>query len=242
MIIGDIIQSIKSLPFGSDKQVRIENLFHITFWKKMNTKTKLEVFQLLEDIISYAEGRNPSQIMPVLKQPQMASANVKDNKIKISIYHLEMGLDYLNNINAQLFCAIIHEHEHISQYLVSQGLINDVNTEGYHNNFKNIIPYSDEINGYTFYRFQAIEYYAHQISEDKTKKVFKRLLETFGEDSGYASWQTAIDMASPEKIVDYYNSYNNTEYTIQTMYEHVQQTITKRIGSIEEDKSNKQLI
>lgn len=227
MDMNSFIQNIERMPNGLEKSEKIETLFHITFWRHLSLENKLQLFQLLENDLSYKEARAPSKIVSILKQPYLACAPVERNIIRVSEHQVTFGVDYLEEMNAQCYNAIIHEHEHISQYLCTLKPINDPKREAYKMNFDYFFPPSTSVLEYTRYMFQPIERDAYQMAAQKTQEIFKKLTKQYGPDEGYTSWKKASDLLQLEKLIEYYNSYYRTNATVETFYEETMELIRK---------------
>lgn len=126
-----------------------------------------------------------------------------------------------------MYCAILHEHEHMGQFDDIDSEKNDETTEIFRKNIANMLPYDDKtVSGYVEYRFQPIEYYAHKISEEGTIKAFKRLEQDFGKDQGFETWFDAISSASIDNLVELYNE----EYACNFSFDEIYQNIVKKIS------------
>ena len=151
----------------------------------------------------------------------------RDCYIIFETAHLEYGLTYLKEMNAQMYCAILHEHEHMGQFDDIDSEKNDETTEIFRKNIANMLPYDDKtVSGYVEYRFQPIEYYAHKISEEGTIKAFKRLEQDFGKDQGFETWFDAISSASIDNLVELYNE----EYACNFSFDEIYQNVVKKIS------------
>lgn len=233
--IDDKLSKIETLPFDYERTTLTENMFHISIWNKMNTHQKVKLLQLLEDNLAYVQGRKSSKVVLKSKLPHMATSSYITNSIRVSQWYLENGLPYLKDMNAQMYCAIVHEHEHINQFLVSGSNQHDSKTEEIRSNIANFIPYRDaSISDYVDYRFQPIEYYAHKISEENTKATFERLEAEFGIDNGFVDWYKFASAASVDNLVKLYNEENSTNLSFDEIYKGILEKITKR-----ENKSKK---
>lgn len=222
MNIENTLSKIENMPFSIDRVVLTENLFHISFWNSMNTNQKVRLLQLLENNTSSIEGREPNQVIVRLKMPYIATASLEYREIRISQWHLENGLSYLKGGNAQFYCAILHEHDHISKFVDSQSDIRNKEIDECRINFANMLPYSDKyISEYIDYRLQPIEYYAHKFSEEKTIETFQRLEKEFGSDIGYRSWYANISLATVDSLISLYNQEYATNYTFEDIYENI---------------------
>ena len=219
MNIEKSLQSLESMAFSDTKVILTDNMFHITIWNQMNYNQKIRLLQTLENNLSCKDGRAPSRIKNFLKLPNLASASRLTCEIKVSQWHFEMGFNGLNDLNAQAYCAICHEHEHISQFLDADSDKADKKSEECRVNLKSIIPYSEStLQGYVEYRVQPIEYYAHKLSEEHTIVTFSRLEREFGEDIGFKEWYDVISSVSLQNLVLLYNQEYGTTYTFEELY------------------------
>lgn len=206
MNIEKSLQSLESMAFSDTKVILTDNMFHITIWNQMNYNQKIRLLQTLENNLSCKDGRVPSIIKNFLKLPSLACASKLTGEIKVSQWHFEMGFNDLNDLNAQAYCAICHEHEHISQFLDADSDKIDKKSEECRVNLKSIIPYSGStIQAYVEYRVQPIEYYAHKLSEEHTIATFARLEREFGKDIGFREWYDIISSASLQNLTKLYN-------------------------------------
>ena len=219
MNIEKSLQSLESMTFSDTKVILTDNMFHITIWNQMNYNQKIRLLQTLENNLSCKDGRAPSRIKNFLRLPNLASASRLTCEIKVSQWHFEMGFNGLNDLNAQAYCAICHEHEHISQFLDADSDKTDKKSEGCRVNLKSIIPYSGStLQGYVEYHVQPIEYYAHKLSEEHTIATFSRLEREFGEDIGFKEWYDVISSVSLQNLVLLYNQEYGTTYTFEELY------------------------
>ncbi len=219
MNIENSLQSLESMAF-SDTKIRLtDNMFHITIWNQMNYNQNIKLLQILENNLSCKDGRAPSRVKNFLKLPNLASASKLTGEIRVSQWHFEMGFNGLNDLNAQAYCAICHEHEHFSQFLDADSDKIDKKSEECRVNLKSIIPYSDAtLQKYVEYRLQPIEYYAHKLSEEQTIATFARLEREFGEDIGFRKWYEIISSVSLQDLVQLYNREYGTIYTFEELY------------------------
>lgn len=228
MDIESILSQIEYMPFCEERIVSTQNLFHISFWNSMDTSQKVRLMQLLENNLSELDGRKPCKVVLFERMPNMATSSSLWRMIKVSKWHLEQGLSYLKSMNAQMYCAIVHKHEHISQFDDAESSKSDEKTIEIRKNIDKFIPYSDRnVTEYVEYRFQPMEYYAHKVSEEETVAVFKRLLQEFGDDDGFNSWFDAVSAASIDDLVDLYNQENFASYTFDEIYQKILDKISR---------------
>lgn len=219
MDIENSLQNLESMSFSETKVTLTENMFHITIWNKMNLNQKVRLLQVLENNLSCKDGRDANEIKICLKLPNMASASKLTGKIRVSQWHLTYGFNGLSDLNAQIYCAICHEHEHFNQFIDAESDKIDKKTEECRINLKSIIPYSAAtVQEYIDYRLQPIEYYAHKLSEEQTISTFIRLEREFGVDKGFKKWYEIISVGSVENLVQVYNQEYCTAYTFDELY------------------------
>lgn len=219
MNIEKSLQNLESMAFSDTKVILTDNMFHITIWNQMNYNQKLRLLQTLENNLSCKDGRAPSRIENSLKLPNLACASRLTGEIKVSQWHFEMGFNGLNALNAKAYCAICHEHEHLSQFLDADSDKIDKKSKECRVNLKSIIPYSGStLQEYIEYRVQPIEYYAHKLSEEHTIATFSRLEREFGEDMGFRGWYDIISSVSLQNLVQLYNQEYGTTYTFEELY------------------------
>ena len=219
MNIEKSLQSLEAMAFSDTKVILTDNMFHITIWNQMNYNQKIRLLQTLENNLSCKDGRAPSRIINFLKLPNLACASRLTSEIKVSQWHFEMGFNGLNDLNAQAYCAICHEHEHISQFLDADSDKIDKKSEECRVNLESIIPYSEStLKEYVEYRVQPIEYYAHKLSEEHTIATFSRLEREFGEDIGFREWYDIISLVSLQNLAQLYNQEYGTTYTFEELY------------------------
>lgn len=222
MNIEKSLQSLESMAFSDTKVILTDNMFHITIWNQMNYNQKIRLLQTLENNLSCKDGRAPSGIKNFLKLPNLACASRLTGEIKVSQWHFEMGFNGLNDLNAQAYCAICHEHEHISQFLDADSDKIDKKSEECRVNLESIIPYSEStLQEYVEYRVQPIEYYAHKLSEEHTIATFARLEREFGKDIGFREWYDIISSVSLQNLTKLYNQEYGTTYTFEELYSSV---------------------
>lgn len=222
MNIEKSLQSLESMAFSDTKVILTDNMFHITIWNQMNYNQKIRLLQTLENNLSCKDGRAPSGIKTFLKLPNLACASRLTGEIKVSQWHFEMGFNGLNDLNAQAYCAICHEHEHISQFLDADSDKIDKKSEECRVNLESIIPYSEStLQEYVEYRVQPIEYYAHKLSEEHTIATFARLEREFGKDIGFREWYDIISSVSLQNLTKLYNQEYGTTYTFEELYSSV---------------------
>lgn len=222
MNIEKSLQSLESMAFSDTKVILTDNMFHITIWNQMNYNQKIRLLQTLENNLSCKDGRAPSGIKNFLKLPNLACASRLTGEIKVSQWHFEMGFNGLNDLNAQAYCAICHEHEHISQFLDADSDKIDKKSEECKVNLESIIPYSEStLQEYVEYRVQPIEYYAHKLSEEHTIATFARLEREFGKDIGFREWYDIISSVSLQNLTKLYNQEYGTTYTFEELYSSV---------------------
>ena len=222
MNIEKSLQSLESMAFSDTKVILTDNMFHITIWNQMNYNQKIRLLQTLENNLSCKDGRAPSKIKNFLKLPNLACASRLTGEIKVSQWHFEMGFNGLNDLNAQAYCAICHEHEHFSQFLDADSDKIDKKSEECRVNLESIIPYSGStVQEYVEYRVQPIEYYAHKLSEEHTIATFARLEREFGKDIGFREWYDIISSVSLQNLTKLYNQEYGTTYTFEELYSSV---------------------
>ena len=222
MNIEKSLQSLESMAFSDTKVILTDNMFHITIWNQMNYNQKIRLLQTLENNLSCKDGRAPSKIKNFLKLPNLACASRLTGEIKVSQWHFEMGFNGLNDLNAQAYCAICHEHEHVSQFLDADSDKIDKKSEECRVNLESIIPYSEStLQEYVEYRVQPIEYYAHKLSEEHTIATFARLEREFGKDIGFREWYDIISSVSLQNLTKLYNQEYGTTYTFEELYSSV---------------------
>ena len=151
------LEKIEKLPPSSEKTKLIEEMFHCTIWNQFNTDQKIKLMELLEIDLAHQDNRKPNKIQVWQKLPSKASAAFPaSNAIRISKHHLEsIGI----GSNVLFYCAIVHEHEHFTQYYDSLSNKKDSLTEEMRDNLKSLIPYGNKTaTQYIEYRFQPTEY------------------------------------------------------------------------------------
>lgn len=219
MDIESTLTKLENMPYSQTKETLTENMFYITVWNKLDTNQRVRLLQILENNLSYRDGRPASRVELYPKLPSLTQASEATRKIKISDWHLTSNFNELNNLNAQLYCAICHEHEHISQFVDVDSDKNDKKTEECRTNMKFVIPHSStNVQGYIEYRLQPLEYYAHKISEEQTVATFTRLEREFGEDEGFQEWSKEVLSISVDDLVRIYNQEYYTTYTFDELY------------------------
>lgn len=227
MNIEDILSKIELLPFSNERVLLTENLFYIDLWNCMDIMQKKRLLQMLENNLSAMEKRESNEVIFSFI-PEIASASLKHKKIRISESKLRFGTDYIKDVNAQFYCAILHEHDHISRFIDTKSDEKSKILDEFRSNFANFLPYGKSISEYVEYRLQPIEYYAHKISEEKTIETFDRLQNKFGkEDMGFKSWYEIVTKASVDRLVSLYNKEYSTSYT----YDEIYANILKKISS-----------
>lgn len=217
---------IEKLSPSSEKTKLIESMFHTSIWNKLSIEQKIRLLELLEIDLADQDNRKPNKISVWQKLPSIAQASFTfSNCIKISKHHLEtLGVES----NARFYCAINHEHEHFNQYYASISTKKDSKTEEIRVNLNSLIPYSDEnATKYIEYRLQPIEYYAHKISEEKTKEVFERLVNEFGPDEGFEKWKKE-EVIPLDLLVQLYNEENSTSFSFEELYQKIFSILTKK--------------
>ena len=147
--------------------------------------------------------------------PHVATSSYLTRKIKVSQRQLESCAE----MNAEIYCAIVHEHEHMSQFAIADDIDRtDEQAEIIRNNLFKMIPYGgNTVTEYVEYRFQPIEYSAHFISEKNTKNVFEKLEKKFGEDEGFKKWSSNI--VPNDLLVRLYNEENKTSKSFEEIYQ-----------------------
>ena len=101
-------------------------------------------------------------------------------------------------------------------------------TEEMRINLNSLIPYSGKTaTKYIEYRLQPTEYYAHKISEEKTKEVFERLITEFGPDEGYEKWDQE-EVVPLDLLVQLYNEENNTNFSFEELYQKIFSSLTEK--------------
>ena len=219
MDIEKDLQNLESMPFSEIRATLTENMFHIVVWNMMNLSQRVRLLQMLENNLACRDGRTPSEIEVIPKLRSLASASKLTNKIRISQWHLTFGFNGLDNLNAQIYCAVCHEHEHFNQFIDAESEKSDKKTEECRINLKFIFPYSGaSVQDYIDYRLQPIEYYAHKLSEEQTISTFKRLEKKFGEDKGYREWYDVVSLGSVESLIQIYNSEYFTTCNFDELY------------------------
>lgn len=217
MDIDNRLLYIERMPFSCKKIILTENMFHISNWVLLDAKQKLWLLQLHENNLSEIDNRIPSQIIESDKKGIIGESLYFSNQfhlIRVSKYYLEKA--DLNGLNCQMYCAIVHEHEHINHFIdVSNGK-NDLKTNIIRDNLNNYIDYSGMIQDYIPYCLQPTEYYAHKVSEEKTIKTFNRLKDDLGYDDGFKIWCDEVE--SVDDLVKLYNQMNQTNFTANEIY------------------------
>lgn len=221
MDIENSLQNLELMNFSDTKVTLTDNMFHIIVWDKMNMKQRVRLLQVLENNLSCKDGRCANKIEIYPKLPGIATSSRLTGKIKISQWNLKYGENGLSDMNAQLYCAICHEHEHFNQFIDVESDKIDKKTENFRINLKSRIPYGTTVQEYIDYRLQPIEYYAHKLSEEQTISTFLRLEREFGEDKGFRAWYKVISYASVENLVQLYNREYGTTYTFDELYTHI---------------------
>ena len=217
---------IENLSPSKEKTKLIESMFHSSIWNQLDTNQKIRLLELLEIDFADQENRKPNKIEVWQKLPFIACASFPfSNSIKISKHHLEtMG----TKSNAKFYCAIKHEHEHFNQYYDSISTKKDSKTEEMRINLNSLIPYSGKTaTKYIEYRLQPTEYYAHKISEEKTKEVYERLITEFGPDEGYEKWDQE-EVVPLDLLVQLYNEENNTNFSFEELYQKIFSSLTEK--------------
>lgn len=197
--MNDLIMQLSEMAYCEEKKLKVESLFHENYWTCLNYIDKKNLLQLLED--NFVAQDYLDEVVKIIYH--VKGPNLARTRSSSEIIFSELHLKTISGVEA--FCAVAHEHVHIKQF-----------RSGNISKYK-FFPYRDDVEGYTYYRLQPIEFEAHQESEEKTKEVFVKLQELYGTDCSFEEWFILTSAASPIKLVEYFNEEFGTNETVDSL-------------------------